>query len=60
MESNKENKENWEEIHEGFAKRRHLDKSYQQYWEEEGFTYQETQEWIVAGFTPYGTYSNKK
>jgi hypothetical protein len=45
---------NWTDIHLGFAKKDYYSsKTYQQEWEEYGFTYQEAWEWIAIGFKPY-------
>lgn len=43
---------NWIEIHPDFAKENDWGEANQQLWEEQGLTYQETQEWILAGFEP--------
>ena len=47
--------ENWENIHENFAKKAghvYRGKTYQQIWEGRGFTYEEAREWIEFGFEP--------
>lgn len=44
---------NWKDIHEDFAKEPSWsNKTYQQFWECQGFTYQEAQQWIYVGFKP--------
>lgn len=42
---------NWKNIHKDFGKE-WSNKTYQQYWEEAGFDFQNAQEWIWAGFKP--------
>ena len=43
---------NWKKLHKGFSKEWYNGKTYQQIWQETGFTYQDAQEWIAAGFRP--------
>ena len=43
---------NWKEVHKDFSKEWYKNKTYQQKWEENGFTYQNAQEWIATGFKP--------
>jgi Leucine-rich repeat (LRR) protein len=49
---------NWEEIHKSFSEISYWgDKvTYQQWWEEKGFDYQNAQEWIAVGFEPQEYY----
>jgi len=52
---------NWEEIHENFDKNpTWSDKTYQQHWEEASLTYEDAQQWIPVGFTPYDYYEVKQ
>lgn len=49
---------NWVDIHEDFAKKPPWsNKTRQQFWECQGFIYQEAEEWIRAGFKPDDLYS---
>jgi len=45
---------NWKNIHQDFAEKYYWfeDKTWQQAWEEKGFTYLETQEWVKVGLKP--------
>jgi hypothetical protein len=45
---------NWKDIHGEFGEETYSlrNETYQQYWEEEGLTYQDAQEWIAIGLTP--------
>ncbi|RHZ36713.1 protein kinase domain-containing protein [endosymbiont GvMRE of Glomus versiforme] len=46
------NTNDWNFIHPYFTEETWKGKTYQQKWEEEGFTYQDAQEWIPVGFEP--------
>lgn len=46
-------KEDWTDIHKDFVEEYYDNKTYQQCWEEEGFTYEEAKKWIEIYFYPY-------
>ncbi|KLL03574.1 MAG: hypothetical protein MRECE_13c053, partial [Mycoplasmataceae bacterium CE_OT135] len=46
----------WKDIYEGFAKEIYRNKTYQQFWEDKGLTYQDAQELIPARFKPSDYY----
>ena len=44
--------EDWKDVHKDFAKE-YGGKTYQQVWEEEGFTYQDAKGWVKTGLEPW-------